>query len=166
VHQMGGGMPRRRPRTQTNGQPQQETAGGGWDALVSLLPIIFLFLFPLLTSLFSGGDSHTAAPSVVFDQPSPPMTIHRSTHKLKVNYYLNPQDVAGWSDYKLKQLDKEADNTFIRTFRMKCTSEDHQKQRLHDQAQGWFFQDPDKMQIARDHPTPSCDRLRSLGVAR
>ncbi|KAK6062489.1 DnaJ domain-containing protein [Seiridium cupressi] len=164
VHQMGGGIPRRRPRTQANGQPQQEA--GGWDTLVSLLPIIFLFLFPLLSSIFSGSDSQPAMPSVVFDREIPPLTLHRQTQKLNVNYYLNPRDVAGWSDYNLKQLDREADSTFIRTFRVKCENEMRTKQNLHEQANGWFFQDPEKMQIARDYETPSCDRLKSLGIAR
>ncbi|KAI0163001.1 hypothetical protein BJ166DRAFT_525071 [Pestalotiopsis sp. NC0098] len=165
VHQMGGGIPRRRPRAQANGQPaQQET--GGWDTLVSLLPILFLFLFPLLTSLFSGGDSQATMPSVVFDREAPPMTLHRQTQKLNVNYYINPRDVAGWTDYKLKQLDKEADSSFVRTFRVKCENEMRVKQNLHEQAQGWFFQDPEKMQIARDYETPSCERLKTLGIAR
>ncbi|KAH6656678.1 hypothetical protein BKA67DRAFT_654996 [Truncatella angustata] len=164
VHQMGGGVPRRRPRTQADGQPQRET--GGWDTLVSMLPILFLFLFPLLTSLFSGGDSQPAMPGVVFDREVPPLTLHRQTQKLNINYYVNPRDVAGWSDYNLKQLDREADSTFVRTYRMKCETEMRTKQNLHEQAQGWFFQDPEKMQIAREYDMPSCDRLKTMGIAR
>ncbi|KAI0125097.1 hypothetical protein BJ170DRAFT_488075 [Xylariales sp. AK1849] len=164
VHQMGGGAPRRRPRAEgANGQ-QQET--GGWDTLVSLLPILFLFLFPLLTSIFSGGDSQPIMPGVVFDKASPPQTLHRTTHKLNINYYINPKDIAGWTDYKLKQLDKEADATFVRIVRTKCEFEMRTKQGLHEQAQGWFFQDPEKMQIAREYETPSCKRLQDLGIAR
>ncbi|KAI1851713.1 hypothetical protein JX265_010947 [Neoarthrinium moseri] len=164
VHQMGGGMPRRRPRAQANGQPQQET--GGWDTLVSLLPILFLFLFPLLSSLFSGGDSQPAVPSMVFDKSAPPMTLHRQTQRFGVNYYLDPKEVAGWTDGKLKQLDKQADATFLRTVRTRCEIEVRTKQNLHADAQGFFFQNAEKMKIARDYETPSCDRLASMGISR
>lgn len=161
---MGGGIPRRRPREPANGQPAQETSG--WDTLVSLLPILFLFLFPLLTSIFSGGESQPAMPSVNFDKAAPPMTAHRTTQRFRVNYYVNPHDIAGWTDYKLKQLDTEAEGTFVRIFRNKCEMEMRTKEHLRDQAQGWFFQDPEKMQVARDYEMPSCKRLNQLGINR
>jgi DnaJ family protein B protein 12 len=105
-------------------------------------------------------------PSVVFDKASPPLTSHRTTQKLGVNYYVNPHDVAGWTDYKLKQLDKEADSSFVRIMRHNCELEMRTKEHLHDQAQGWFFQDPEKMQRARAFETPSCKRLDQLRVNR
>ncbi|KAH8677615.1 Dna-J like membrane chaperone protein [Xylariales sp. PMI_506] len=164
VHQMGGGVPRRRPtEQQANGQ-RRET--GGWENLVQLLPILFLFIFPLLTSLFSGGSSQPATPTMVFDTPAPPRTFSRTTSRHHVNYYVNPKEVEGWSEHKLKQLDHEAEASFVNLMRHRCQGEMRTKQNLHEQAQGWFFQDPDKMQIARDHPTPSCDRLQDLNIRR
>jgi DnaJ family protein B protein 12 len=133
---------------------------------VSLLPILFLFLFPLLSSLFSSGDSQPAMPRVVFDKAVPPLTTHRTTQKLGVDYYVDPHDIAGWTDFKLKQLDKESDNSFVRIMNTKCELETRTKQNLYDQAQGFFFQNADKMQIAREYETPSCKRLDDLRVRR
>jgi DnaJ family protein B protein 12 len=165
VHQFGGAGPRRRPRT--DAAPGEQRQASGWDTLVSLLPILFLFVFPLLTSLFSGfGESQPAVPSMVFDAPHPPQTYHRTTPKLRVNYYVDPHDIAGWTDHRLKQLDKEAELGFVRVLRRRCDTEIRTKQDLLDKAQGWFFPDPDKMKIARDFEMSSCKRLDSIGISR
>ncbi|KAH9896264.1 DUF1977-domain-containing protein [Xylariomycetidae sp. FL2044] len=160
VHQMGGGVPRRRPRP--DAQPQT-----GWDTFVGLLPILFLFVFPLLTSLFSGGgESQPAVPTMVFDAAHPPLTLHRTTPKLNLNYYVDPHDVAGWSDHRFGQLDKEAEVAFVRLFRRRCETEMRTKRDLIEKAQGWFFPDPDKMKIADEFEMASCKRLDALGVSR
>ncbi|KAI0019411.1 DUF1977-domain-containing protein [Xylariomycetidae sp. FL0641] len=164
VHQFGGAGPRRRPRG-GDGAAQQQPASG-WDTLVGLLPIIFLFIFPLLTSIFSGGDAQPAVPGMVFDHPVPPHTLGRTTPRLHVDYYVDPAAVAGWTDYKLKKLDEEADVLFTRSLRRACETERRTQQHLYDQAQGWFFQDPDKMKIARGFDLASCRRLDSLHLSR
>ncbi|KAI0911740.1 DUF1977-domain-containing protein [Ustulina deusta] len=166
VHQFGGGAPRRRPRGDGQpGQPQQPATG--WETFVGLLPILFLFVFPLLSSLFSGfGESQPAVPNMVFDTPLPPQTYQRTTPKLQVDYFVDPNDIAGWQDQRLRQLDKEAEVGFLRALRRRCDTEMRTKQDLADKAQGWFFPDPDKMKIARDFETPSCTRLDSIGMGR
>ncbi|KAI0203189.1 DUF1977-domain-containing protein [Astrocystis sublimbata] len=163
VHQFGGAAPRRRPRA--DGQPQQPQTA--WDTIISFLPILFLFVFPLLTSLFSGfGESQPAVPTMVFDAPLPPQTYHRQTPKLGVDYFVDPNDIAGWQDPKLRQLDKEAEVGFVRVLRRRCDTEMRTKQDLVDKAQGWIFPDPDKMKIARDFEMASCRRLDSIGISR
>ncbi|KAI0007010.1 DUF1977-domain-containing protein [Xylariaceae sp. FL0662B] len=161
VHQMGGGNPRRRPRD--TAQRQQS----GWDTLVGLLPILFLFIFPILSSLFSGGgETQPAVPTMVFDAAYPPQTLHRTTPKLGVHYYVDPKDVAEWTDYRFRQLDKEAEVGFVHMMRRRCGTELRTKRDLVDKAQGWFFPDPDKMKIAQEFETPSCKRLDSMGISR
>ncbi|KAI1266352.1 DUF1977-domain-containing protein [Xylariaceae sp. FL1019] len=165
VNQFGGGMPRRRP--QPNGPQGQQRPASGWDTVISLLPILFLFVFPLLTSLFSGlGDSQPALPTMVFDHPQPPQTLHRTTPKLNVDYFVSPHDVAGWQEQKFHQLDREAEMGFVRVLRRRCDHEMRTQQELVDKAQGWFFPDPDKMKIARDFELTSCKRLDGFGLSR
>ncbi|KAI1298662.1 DUF1977-domain-containing protein [Xylaria venustula] len=166
VHQFGGAGPRRRP--QGDGQPgQEQRPATGWETFIGLLPVLFLFVFPLLTSLFSGfGESQPAVPNMVFDNPLAPQTYHRTTPKLNVDYYVDPNDIAGWQDHRLRQLDKEAEVGFVRVLRRRCDTEMRTKQDLVDKAQGWFFPDPDKMKIARDFEMSSCKRLDSIGLSR
>lgn len=164
VHQFGGANPRRRPRA--DGQPgQQQQPATTWDTIIGLLPVLILFIFPLLTSIFSGfGESQPSLPNMVFDHPQSPQTYQRTTPKLRVDYYVDPNDIAGWQDHKLRQLDKEAELGFVRVLRRRCDTEIRTKQDLEDKAQGWFFPDPDKMKIARDFEMPSCKRLNSIGI--
>ncbi|KAI1765247.1 DUF1977-domain-containing protein [Hypoxylon sp. FL1150] len=163
VHQMGGAGPRRRPR-EANGQERPPQTG--WDTLISLLPILFLFIFPLLSSLFSGADSQPALPPMVFDAAQPPLTLHRVTPKLDIDYFIDPAMVADWTDYKLRQLDKEAEVMFSRALRRHCEAEARTKRDLIDKAQGWFFPDPEKMKIADSFELKSCQRMESLGISR
>lgn len=160
VHQFGGGRPRRRPRE--NEQAQDNSFS---NTLIGLLPIIFLFLFPLLSSLFSGGSA-PAGPRMVFDAPEFPYTHERVTPKLNVKYYVNPQDVKSYSKSQMVRLDNSAEIGLVRHLRSECENEMMHKQRLYDAAQGWFTQDPDKMDVAKRFETLSCRRLDNLGVAR
>lgn len=130
---------------------------------MGLLPIILLFLFPLLNSLFSGG-SQPAAPSMVFDQPQPPVyTAERTIPNLDVKYYVNPADIAQYSNYKLSQLDRTAEVTLVRKLKTECEHEITRQHRLREAAQGWFFEDPEKMEIAENMKMPNCKRLMELG---
>ncbi|KAI1434924.1 DUF1977-domain-containing protein [Xylaria sp. CBS 124048] len=165
AHQFGGGAPRRRP--QANEAPGQQRQQTGWGTLINLLPIFFLFLFPLLTSLFSDSrDSLPDIPDMVFDAPLHPQTYHRMTPKLKVNYFVNPIDVAYWQSHRLHQLDLEAELLFVRTLRRRCETERQTKQELVNKAQGWFFTDPHKMKIATDFEMTSCKRMDALSISR
>lgn len=171
VHQFGGGAPQRRPRGANGGPPQQRRETSGWDTLVGLLPILFLFLFPLLTSILSGlggggADSGPAAPAMVFDEARPPMTLHRTTEKLGVNYYVDPEAIKEWTDGQLRRLDRDAELGFSRALRRACAAEQHTKQRLLDDAQGWFFPDQDKLRVAKEYQMINCQRLDKLGISR
>lgn len=162
VHQMGGAGPRARPRQAT----EQQGERSGWETFIGLLPILFFLLFPIITSIFSGGDSQPAMPKMAFDVASPPLTHQRATPNYKVKYYVNPNDIAGWTDYKLRQMDKEAEDSFVRSLQRACELERRTKQRLVDDAQGWFFEDPDKMKLARDFEMANCKRIDALARRR
>lgn len=160
VHQFGGMGPRRRPRNATG---QEEPPPTGLAALVQLLPILLLFVLPLLTSLFTGSTSSTPE---MFFRPSPPNTLHRTTPRFQVNYYLDPSAVEGFSDRKLRQLDQTAEVKYINVLRYECQVEHSERNRMLEEAQGWFSTDEKKFREARALPMRSCNRLNELGVSK
>lgn len=157
IHQFGGARPRGRPR-QGDG-PQQEQSL--WQTLVTLLPILIFFIIPLVQTLFS--SSGPSYPTMNFDNPTTSLR-HMETTKNGVKFFISEKD---WKDYKgqaskISNLHNYADVTQVRILDSKCNREMLYKQQLREDATGWFFQDPAKMQAAEAHPMPACDRLRHL----
>lgn len=166
VHNMNGGVPRRRPRAA--GPDGREAEPNAWDTVVSLLPILFLFLFPLLTSLLSGdGGPSPAVPNMSYDAPgSAAQTLHRTTPKYKVDYYVDPSDVADWTETQFRRLDADAEGGFVRGLQRSCDTELRTRQKLVDEAQGWIFEDPEKMKMARQFKMMACDRMQKMRIPR
>ncbi|KAI1939135.1 Chaperone protein dnaJ [Ophidiomyces ophidiicola] len=160
VHQFGGARPRRRPREAN--QQSDATPANGLSSLSQFLPLLLLFLFPLLSSLFSGSTS--PGPSFRFNTPAPPHTLHRKTPKLKLNYYLNPIEVEDYSPRKLRQLDQKVEIDYVSNLRYECESEVRARDRMIQDAQGWFFPDVEKMKEARKLELRSCKKLESLNI--
>lgn len=159
VHQFGGPMPRRRPRTTTAGQ--SEPAADGWAFVRQLLPLVLLFILPLLSSLFS-GSSTPSGPSYRFDAAVHPHTMGRTTPKLNINYFVNPLDVEDYSARKFRQLDQRVEVDYVTSLRYECETEVNARERKIQEAQGWFFPDIEKMKEARAMELKSCRRLDSL----
>ncbi|KAM7201169.1 DnaJ domain containing protein, partial [Naviculisporaceae sp. PSN 640] len=161
VHQFGGARPRGRPRNPTQpGQPEEEPSI--FNTLIGLLPILLLFIFPILSSLFA--DSGPKLPTIIVDNPEPPYTMQRMMPQTSTRYFLDPKEVAGWTTQKLNQLDKQAEVQFVNNLGTKCEQERANRAKLEDEAQGWFKADPAKMAIAQAYPMPACQRLRSMNV--
>lgn len=160
VHQFGGNRPRARPRN----PGQEEPPANMWSTIVGLLPILLLVVWPLLSSIFSGfSASGPSTPSMAFDQPHPPLyTEERIMPNYKVKYYLNPEDIQSYTKSKLHSLDRKAEVLLVQQLRVKCENEMEHKQQLRNAAQGWFFPDPDKMEVANAYEMPACRRLNSL----
>lgn len=164
VHQFGGARPRTRPRQAEAGRQQE---GNPLSTILGLLPILLFFILPIISSLFSGESSTSASsPRMVYDNPLHPYTEHRTTPNFKVDYYVNPDEVASYSAKKLSKLDRDAEIHLKRHLQAECDNEMMYRQRLRDAAQGWFYQDPDKMALAETYTTPACDRLHTLQVRR
>lgn len=159
VHQFGGARPRRRPRDANTAEerPQNFTS-----MIASLLPLLILFVLPLLSSLFSGSDSTPPGPQIRFVGPEAPFTEHRQTPKLKVDYYVNPVEVAEYTAYKYKKLDERAEIARVQQLRVECDNELQRRQQIIDAAQGWFFQDDVMMQQARSMELRSCRILSEM----
>ncbi|KAK0704884.1 DnaJ domain-containing protein [Lasiosphaeris hirsuta] len=158
VHQFGGARPRARPRNP--GQPEETSL---FSTIMGLLPILLLFIFPLLSSMFSGGTSQSSTPSMVFDHPHPPLyTLERTMPTFGSKYYLNPQEVQSFTQSKLHTLDKKAEVILIQQLRLKCEDEIAHRDKLREAAQGWFYQNPEKMEVANSFDMPACRRMKSL----
>jgi DnaJ family protein B protein 12 len=160
VHQFGGGRPRRRPGTAAAaGQEQQPPSAS--SALSALLPLLFLFILPLLSSLFGGSTPNS--PSVVFDNPRGAYSQGRTSNKLNVPYWVNPAEVKDYSRKEFRKLDDFAENKYIHTVNVRCEHERHQQQKLREEAMGWLSNDEVKMEKARKMPMPNCRKLRDMG---
>ena len=160
VHQFGGNRPRRRPR-EANGN-SDEVPQSTTSILTNLLPLLILFVLPLLSSLFSSSSSESSGPMFRFDGPSPPFTAQRTTPRLKVNYYVNPNDILDLTNRKLNQLNERAEATYVSQLQYECEIETQGRNRIIHEAQGWFFQDVDRMREARNMDLRSCRRLDEL----
>lgn len=159
MHQFGGGVPRRRPRPAAGAQ--SEPPLDGWGLVRQLLPLLLLFVLPLLSSLFS-GPSAPAGPTYRFDSPAPPHTMGRTTPKLDIRYYVNPVDVEDFSARKFRQLDQRVELDYVTLLRYECEGEVNARERKIQEAQGWFFPDIEKMKEARAIELTNCRRLDSL----
>jgi DnaJ family protein B protein 12 len=154
VHQMGGGAPRRRPHNHANQPPASPLA-----ALQSLLPLLLLFIIPLLSSLFSGGAP--TYPSVHFDNPLPPQTQHRVTRNFKVDYYVNPAEVKDYNNWK--NLDYHVEEQYKDILVGRCNIEVDKRRRAFQAAQGFWTTDEEKLAEAKRLVQPSCKRLERMG---
>jgi DnaJ family protein B protein 12 len=161
VHQFGGGAPRRRPGTaQPAGSEQQPSLS---STLSNLLPLLFLFILPLLSSLF-GGSSTSAGPSMVFEQPRHPHTKEHVSSRLKVHYYVDPKDVHDYSPKNWRQLDVHAEEQYMHTVNVRCQQEQYQQRKMMEDAQGWFYIDQELMDKARGLDMTYCKKLKKMGI--
>ncbi|THW71870.1 DUF1977-domain-containing protein [Aureobasidium pullulans] len=158
VHQFGGGAPRRRPqqRADPNAPPPSLL-----QSLQSLLPLLLLFIFPLLSGLFSGNGT-SSGPSIYFD-PAPPHTQQHFSSGPKIPYYVDPREVSDLTSRKLKDLDRRAEVKYVNQLSNECEVQQSRRQQMYQQAQGFFFTDQVKLQEARTFDMPSCKRLKDLG---
>lgn len=157
IHQFGGNAPRRRPHNHENAGPSSP-----WEALRSLLPLLLLFILPLLSSIFSGSGLSGRGPSMRFDAPVAPHTLARTSNHLHIPYWVNPNEVSEYTAKKWKDLDRTAEGKYVGQLNAECEWEQQQRQRLANEAQGFFFTDQSMLERARRMEMPSCRRLQEL----
>ncbi|KAI8934387.1 hypothetical protein NX059_009123 [Plenodomus lindquistii] len=160
VHQFGGGRPRRRPGT---AQPPNSEAQSASSAFANLLPLLFLFILPLLSSLFS-GSSTPSGPSVSFESPRPPQTFQRVSSRLGIHYFVNPSDVADYNTKKWRNLDQTAENQYVHMLDARCRNEQFAQRKAMEDAQGWFGVDAIAMEAARKMELRNCQKLKKLNI--
>jgi DnaJ family protein B protein 12 len=129
--------------------------------LMSLLPLLLLFVLPALNALFS-GSSTPSGPQVRFDTPASPYTKSHTSNTLGVKYYVNPSEVSEYSSRQWTQLDRVAEQRYMHHLNVQCEAETQRRAMLVQEASGWFFQDTDKMDRARKMPMARCTELNKL----
>lgn len=157
VHQFGGGRPRRRPRAE--GEPPQSAS----SVLTSLLPLILLFIFPLLSSLFS--SSGPTGPAMTFTGAAPPLTHKLVSEYHKVPYWVNKEEIKDYSKKQKRALSDRAERSYLHHLQVSCDAERQEQNRLAQLAQGWFFQDEAMMQRARNMKMENCVKLNEMTTA-
>ncbi|KAF2461602.1 hypothetical protein BDY21DRAFT_368782 [Lineolata rhizophorae] len=164
VHQFGGMNPRRRPHPHAQAAAGQAAADSGLSSFISLLPLLLLFIIPILSSIFSGGSSTglSGGPSYRFDSAVPPHTMQRMTPRLKIPYWVDPAETEDLSPRRWREVDKQAEVKYMGQLNVECGLETRRQEQLVSEAQGWFFQDQDKMRAARSMEKKSCKRRDDL----
>ena len=155
----GGARPRRRPHNHADTPLEPQSI---LSALQSLLPLLLLFLLPLLSSLFSGATT-PSGPNIRLHDPKPPYTETHTTHRLNIPYYVNPLDVQDFTAKKWKDLDLRAERQYMSYLSSECDWEQGKRQQLANEAQGFFFTDMEKLDRARKMNMPACQKLREIG---
>ncbi|TVY30583.1 putative J domain-containing protein [Lachnellula hyalina] len=159
VHQFGGRAPRRRPRDPNAPAAPPPSLK---DILKGLLPLLLVLFLPLISSIFSGSGS--SGPSMRFDEAKPPHTMGRQTYQKKVPYWIDPGEVDGYTARQFSHLDQNAEIQYVQQLRVYCEEEVASRNRLVQDAQGWFVQDTHKMNRARNMEMANCRKLEELGV--
>ena len=160
VTQFGGQGPRRRPRPGEPAESQQSIS----SILTSLLPLILLFVLPLLSSLFSG--STPSGPSFRMDASRHPHIKKFVTPDHKVPYWVNPDEVKDLNKRQMRDLHHRVEVRLVTELSHKCQIEKQGQEDLMMEAQGWFFQDEEKMEKARRMELKACNKLRVIQHGR
>lgn len=88
--------------------------------------------------------------------------MQRTTPRLNINYYVNPREVEEYGPRKFHQLDQRAEVEYVSKLRYECENEMNMRDRMVQDAQGWFFPDVEKMKVARSMDLKSCRRIDDL----
>ncbi|CCG82628.1 Uncharacterized J domain-containing protein C17A3.05c [Taphrina deformans PYCC 5710] len=157
MHQFGGQANRQQRRA--GGQGQATPAN--W---MQLLPLIILFGFSVLSSLFSSGESFFSgsSPSYSFQRESPYISP-RYTPNHKIPYWVDPAQVASVSAQNLAQLDKKAEHSYIRNLRDNCEYEYQDRERRMNDAYGFFSVDKQAYNAAKNMKLNHCETLKKYG---
>lgn len=157
VHQFGGNRHQRRAAGAAGDQRGQSS----W---MQLAPLIILFGFSVLSSLFSSGESMfgSSSPSYSFTKERP-YTVPRYTPTHKIPYWVDSKQVDGLSTQKLGQLDKKAEVDYIRHLRDSCEYEYQERERKMNDAYGFFSVDKKAYDAARNMRMENCENLQKYG---
>ncbi|KAF8418592.1 hlj1 protein [Tirmania nivea] len=180
-HFGGPGVRRRRPAPAATAggaeqEDQQQQEASLRTTFIQLLPLILLFIFPIISGLFSelgSGSGKPQFPDVRFEKIHP-FTQQRFTPKHHIPYWVNPKELKDFGmqpggkgvDRKLKEMDKRAEVRYMGWLQGECGREMREQQREVEDAMGWFWADGEKVKKASEKILPACQKLREMGEGR
>ncbi|KNE70107.1 hypothetical protein AMAG_15085 [Allomyces macrogynus ATCC 38327] len=149
-------------QSRARGSPQGNPATG--LSLLQFAPIIMIILFTLVNVFFAPPDM----PDYSFT-PSRHFSHQHATPRHKVDFYVHGPSYDAFKQHHAKyvpQFYEGVEATYVNRLGNSCTRERQARDQAVRRAYGWGFGQPDKQQIqrARNLPTPSCDRLREMGL--
>ncbi|KAK6454204.1 uncharacterized protein RJT20DRAFT_121603 [Scheffersomyces xylosifermentans] len=154
----------RTTRTSTGqNQREEETRDPPFsETLTQLLPVLLILLVPILSALFSDSSS---VPDYSFSK-SKQYNIERKTPRFKIPFYVNDKFLNNkkLSGKQLRNFDSKVENLYVQDKRSKCAREQHIKNDMIEDAQGWFYTDQEKLSEAESFPMPNCQALRDLNL--
>jgi len=163
----GGGMPgssvyvRRGGRWQRQGanyghdghsHSQSQEQVGGYSALFQLLPILFLIVMSLFSSLLVNDPLYS------FDT-NHKYSVQRRTSHLKISYFVKDtfhQEFTG----SLRRLERQIEDDYVSHLKSKCFQEKSYRENLLWQAR--YSGNQNFFKKAQNYPTPSCNRLEKI----
>ena len=98
-----------------------------------------------------------------FDAAVHPHTHKHTSTQMGIPYWVNPTEVRDYTAKKWEKLDRTAETKFVGQLSTECEWEQKTRQRLAQEAQGFFYTDEVKLQRAREMEMPSCRRLQGYG---
>lgn len=149
------GAPRARRPPQQRRQEDQSV----YETLRQVAPILIILLATLFSLVFMGDDT----PDYLFT-PTAKYSVRRETPRFHIGFYVNDKFAAQKSTLKLRNFDYKVENVYVLDRRSKCSREQMTKNNLMEEAQGWFYTDQKKMDVAEKMPMPHCQELRDLGL--
>lgn len=158
VHQFGGnpGMRARRPAAATPAPPLDPK-----KIFWQLLPLIFLFLLPMLSGLWGGEETPRFSMSY-----KPPFTEGRQTQRYDIPYYADPKVVKGMGKEEMARWDKSVETRIIADWNHGCRLERSEQERRIQDAIGIIYTDHERLRRAKSMPLPSCVKLKEAEVRR
>lgn len=162
VHQFGGnpGMRTRRAAPQQNAGPPQPLDAK--KIFWQLLPLLFLFILPLLSGWFSGEAS---GPKFSMQHKSP-YTEMRNTARYDIPYWVNPVEMKDLGKPEQTKFGKTVEGRIIADWNQACRVEQAERERRIQDAVGIIFTDQVRLARAKAMPLPSCQKLREAEVRR
>lgn len=131
------------------------------------MPLLLLFVLPLLSSLFNASESAASYPKFSLDIPKPPLyTSQHVSRTLGVPYYVEPKVANSYTPKEWRKLDGIVEQQLARQLNFECSREIEEREEMARQAQGWFSTDQVLMNKAQNMEMKACRRMQRYGMSR